>query len=399
MGKNWKVVGMLIIGFCIMLSMGVSASYLAYQKIDQMYYEQIAGIVGKVVAQNPENEVLVVQGLKELEARDVERGKEILKPYGYEAQFLVLPYNKKGFESLLWVNMMMLTLIFLIGVGVSYGIYRWLKVRLSALLAYLMQIAKGDYSLNIKGIGEGAFSVFEDQIYKTTLVLREGKETQEKEKLNLAQNIADISHQLKTPLTSMGIMTDLLLENEVSDQNQQFIKQLNLQIERLSKLVGILLKLAKLDAGTVQLKEQEVVVSTFIEEVVEMLEGPIRQKQLKIHMTGEDDVCVLRDKNWMYEAIHNILCNCVQHSPVGSKLTIEWHHNPIYTEIVIQDEGGGVPVKDLPHIFTRFYKGENASKESVGIGLAMAKTIIEKQNGEIKVANANGGAQFRMKFY
>lgn len=399
MGNYLKVIGIGAIGFCIMIGLSITASYIGYQNADRIYYEQIAGIVGKVVMQNPESEMLVAQSLKHIEAKDIARGKELLKPYGYEEKFLALSHNKKGFESLLKVNILVMIILFVTIVTIGYGVYRWLKCRLTGLQGYLMQIAKGNYTLNIKGVGEGKFSVFEDQIYKTTLTLKESKEEQEKEKLNLARNIADISHQLKTPLTSMGIMTDLLLENELDEQNKHFVQHLNRQIERLSKLVGVLLKLAKFDAGTIKLKEQEIVISTFIEEVVEMLEIPIERKQIKIHLEGTDEVCLKGDKSWTYEAIHNVLHNCVQYSPDGGSITIGWSHNPIYTEIVIEDQGGGVPLEDLPHIFTRFYKGKNASSESIGIGLAMAKTIIEKQNGEIKVVNTKDGARFQIKFY
>ncbi|MEG0352607.1 MAG: HAMP domain-containing sensor histidine kinase [Cellulosilyticaceae bacterium] len=399
MGKHLKVMGTVTIGFCLMLGLSFVASYIGYQKADALYYEQIAGIIGKIVEQNPASEVSVVQSLKNLEAEDVARGKEILRPYGYEGEFLTLQHNKSGFESLFWVNSVVMVAVFGALIAMEYGVYRWLKNRFSHLQGYLMAMAKGNYTLNIEGAGEGKFSVLEDQIYKTTLSLRESKEEQEKEKLNLARNIADISHQLKTPLTSISIMTDLLLENELDEQNKYFMQQLNRQIDRLSSLVGVLLKLAKFDAGTVKLKQQEIVVSQFIEEILEMLEVPIQQKELKIHLEGTGEVCLKGDKNWTYEAIHNVLHNCVQHSPSSGNLTIKWHQNPIYTEILIQDEGGGVPLEDLPYIFTRFYKGQNASKESIGIGLAMAKTIVEKQNGEIKVANTMSGARFQIKFY
>lgn len=382
-----------------MLGVGITASYIGYQKAERIYYEQIAGIVGKVVEEKPESEVLVAQSLKHIEAKDIARGKEILKPYGYEEKFLALTYSKRGFKSLLEVNILGMTIIFVTIVIIGYCVYRWLKHRLNHLQGYLMEIAKGNYTLNIEGMGEGEFSVFEDQIYKTTLALKESKEEQEKEKLNLAKNIADISHQLKTPLTSMSIMTDLLLENELEGQSKHFVAHLNMQIERLSGLVGVLLKLAKFDAGTVKLKKQEIVISNLIEEVIEMLEIHIGKKHIKIHLEGTDEVLLKGDRNWIYEAIHNVVYNCVQHSPDGGRITIGWNHNPIYTEIVIEDQGGGIPLEDLSHIFTRFYKGKNATRESIGIGLAMAKTIVEKQNGEIKVMNTKNGARFQIKFY
>lgn len=382
-----------------MIGLGVMISYIGYEKVERMYYEQIAGVVGKVVAQNPESEVAIAQSLKHVEAKDVARGKEILKPYGYVDKLVVGTHNKSGFEGLLKVNLIAMTSIFLMITAIVYGVYRVLKDRLNHLQGYLMQLARGDYSLNIEGTLEGRFSVFEDQIYKSTLALRESKEEQEKEKLNLARNIADISHQLKTPLTSMGIMTDLLLETELDEQNKSFVESLNRQIERLNKLVQVLLKLAQLDAGTVQLKQQKIVISDLIDEVVDMLEIPMRQKNIQLHLEGSKEVWLKGDRNWMYEAIHNVLYNCVQHSPVGGSITIEWRGNPIYTQIMIQDMGGGVPLEDLPHIFTRFYKGKNAKSDSIGIGLAMAKMIIEKQNGEIKVENTKEGTQFQMKFY
>lgn len=381
-----------------MMTFGRIASYISYEKIGQMYYEQIAAIVGKVVEEIPESEVAIMQSLKQLEEGDILQGQAILRRYGYGGDTLQLVHNQRGLESLMKVNSLVMGIIFSIILITTYGIYRILKQRFGHLQNYLIEIAKGNYKLNIEGVSEGKLSIFEDQIYKTTLALRESKEEQEKEKLNLARNIADISHQLKTPLTSMGIMTDLLLDSEVDEQNRYFIDQLNMQIERLSGLVQVLLKLAQFDAGTVKLKRQEIAIPSFIEEVVEMLEGPIKKKEIQIQQDGEEAYFV-GDRNWTYEAVHNILYNCVQHSPQGAMIKIEWSQNPIYTEIIIQDQGGGISIEDLPHIFTRFYKGKNASKESIGIGLAMAKTIIEKQNGAIKVENVEEGAQFQIKFY
>lgn len=381
------------------LSLSFVASYIGYQAADHMYYEQIAGIIGKVVKEYPESEVLLVKGLKQLEEKDVVFGEKILKNYGYTGEFLQLSHNKRGFNSVLKTNMVFASVTFFLIGSVVYGMYRWIKKKLDHLQGYLIQIAKGDYRLNIEGVGEGKLSVFEDEIYKTTLALRESKEEQEKEKLNLARNIADISHQLKTPLTSMGIMTDLLLENEVDEDNKRFIEKLNKQIERLSCLVAVLLKLAKFDAGTVNLKAQEIGMIDFVEEIVEVLEAPIHQKKIQIKIDGLESASFIGDRNWTYEALHNILNNCIQHSPLEGRITIVCSQNPIYEEIVIEDEGGGILSEDLPHIFDRFYKGKNASKESIGIGLAMAKTIIEKQSGEIRVHNVGKGAQFQIKFY
>lgn len=399
MGNYWKVLVTAIIGFGTMIAFGITASYMGYEEIDAMYYEQVAALVGKVVVEYPESEVVLMQSLKQLEEEDVMQGKMILKRYGYEGDFLELAHNKRGLAHLVKMNSLMMSITFMIIAMIAYGIYRVLRHRLGHLQSYLIEIAKGNYKLHIEGVDESKFSIFEDQIYKTTLALRESKEEQEKAKLNLAQNIADISHQLKTPLTSMGIMTDLLLESEVDEQNQYFIHQLNRQIERLSGLVQVLLKLAQFDSGTVKLKAKDIVISSFIGEVIEMLEVPIEEKEIKLQLEGEEEVSFVGDRNWTYEAIHNVLYNCIQHSLQGDKITIKWDCNPIYTEIIIQDQGGGISIEDLPHIFTRFYKGKNASRESIGIGLAMAKTIIEKQNGEIKVKNVQDGAQFQIKFY
>ncbi|MGL4737451.1 MAG: sensor histidine kinase [Cellulosilyticaceae bacterium] len=399
MKKDWKILIGLVMGIGIMCLLAFVTSYRGYQTIDQLIYEQIAGTVGKVVAQSPESEGVILQSLKQLEMEDIISGKAILKPYGYEEKFLATALAQRGFQSLLQVNLLVMLMIFVSLVILGYSIYRRLQQKFNHLQDYLIQIAGGNYNLNIEGIGEGRFSVFEDQIYKTTVSLRESKEMQEREKLGLAQNIADISHQLKTPLTSMGIMTELLLANEPDDQNQQFIGQLDRQIERLSGLVSVLLKFAKLDAGTVVLKQQTLQVADLVEEVLDMLEVVIKQKGLQICLEGLEAVCLQVDKNWTYEAIHNVIYNCVQHSPEGGRVKIEWSQNPIYTELAIQDEGGGISSADLPHIFTRFYKGQKAAKDSVGIGLAMAQTIIAKQNGEIKAKNVAKGAQFCIKFY
>ncbi|MGL4344142.1 MAG: sensor histidine kinase [Cellulosilyticaceae bacterium] len=399
MSKRLKCIG---IGFAIlimMLGLSILTSYVGYGIADRIHQEQIQGLVGSMSQVYPDSDVVMAKSLKQVDVEDVARGRDILSRYGYEEKFLELNHSRVGFVSLMKANIVCVGVLFGIGAIVTYGIYRWLKSRLDHLQGYLKEMTRGNYSLNIDGVGEGKFSVFEDEIYKTTLALREAKEKQEQEKCHLARSLADISHQLKTPLTSMGIMTELLLDAETDDQNQLFIQQINKQIERLGSLVSILLKLAKLDSGTVQFKMQKVPIGVLVEEVLDMLEANASQKQIRIVQKGNSEQEISVDKEWFYEALHNIIYNAMQHSPVGGKLTITWQQNPIYTEILVQDEGPGICEEDIGHVFTRFYKGKNASKESIGIGLAMAQTIIEKHEGEVKARNTEQGAVFHIKLY
>ncbi|MBS4218809.1 HAMP domain-containing histidine kinase [Bacillus sp. FJAT-49711] len=282
-----------------------------------------------------------------------------------------------------------------------YVFTRWRYREIEHLSSYLRQITSGNYSLDIRDNHEGELSILKNDIYKVTLMLSEQSSLLQKDKVQLTDAISDISHQLKTPLTSMMVMSDLLSDAELpKEKRMEFTRNIRVQLERIEWLVSSLLKLSKIDAGTVQFKKDKVIMQKLIHAAMQSVLIPIDIKEQTISIEGEKSVSFMGDSNWTMEAIINILKNCVEHTEEGGTISISFTENALFTELIIADNGKGIPKEDLPHIFKRFYKGKNASEESVGIGLAMAYSIIKSQNGDISVVSEKEkGTQFRIKFY
>lgn len=297
------------------------------------------------------------------------------------------------------VVIVLLSDLLLISLAVIYTGHRYRNIK--TLSSYLKKIYGGDYSLDIRDNCEGELSILKNDIYKVTLILSKQAEQLKTEKEQLANAISDISHQLKTPLTSMMVMTDLLDNDRLSsDKRSEFTRNLGIQLERMEWLLTSLLKLSKIDAGTVVFKKENIKVTKILEQALKPLLVPMEIKEQSLIQEGDPSVSINGDMNWTTEAVINILKNCIEHTPKGGTINIQFSENPIYTEIKISDNGDGIEKEDLPFIFKRFYKGKNASEESVGIGLAMAKSIITSQEGDISVFSRKGeGTQFSIKFY
>lgn len=278
---------------------------------------------------------------------------------------------------------------------------RWRYREIARLSQYLRKINTGNYSLDIRDNQEGELSILKNDIYKVTLMLTEQSKLWQQEKLRLTDVIADISHQLKTPLTSMLVMADLLSDRKLPEaKRSEFTHKIGLQLERIDWLVSSLLKLSKIDAGTAVFKKELVRVPELLEKAIEPLLIPMDIKEQSISLKGEESVSFIGDLKWSQEAFINILKNCVEHTPAGGSIDVSYTENALFTEIVIADNGSGIPKEDLPYIFKRFYKGKNAGDDSVGIGLAMAHSIISSQNGIIEVKSQEGeGTKFTIKFY
>lgn len=276
--------------------------------------------------------------------------------------------------------------------------YRYREIR--KLSHYLRRISGGEYSLDIRDNKEGELSILKNEIYKVTLMLLEYNEQLKREKRLLSEQMADISHQLKTPLTSMVVMVDLLRdENLPHEKRREFISRIDAQLERIEWLVSSLLKMSKLDAGVVEMKPSQNSGWVIIEKALDPLLIPMELKDITYSVKGQNET-ITCDLHWTVEALINILKNCIEHTPRGGKIDISINDNPLYSEIIISDSGEGISKEDLPHIFTRFYKGKNASPDSVGIGLAMAKSIIRNQHGDITVESSPGeGSTFFVRLY
>jgi signal transduction histidine kinase len=304
-----------------------------------------------------------------------------------------------GFMNSVEAGVLVLITAFLLCLAFfAFTIYRYRQIR--KLSDYLRRICAGEHSLDIRDNVEGELSILKNEIYKVTLMLSEYNKQLQHEKLRLSEHMADISHQLKTPLTSMMVLADLLGNRGLPpEKRHEFTVRISSQLKRIEWLVSSLLKMARLDAGVIKMKREEVNVRTLIENALKTLLIPMEIKEITCSVTGEDKVLIC-DLQWTTEAIINILKNCIEHTQKHDKIEITAEDNPIYFEIRISDNGPGIAKEDLPHIFTRFYKGKNASPDSVGIGLAMAKSIIKEQNGDITVKSREGsGTTFFIRLY
>ena len=264
----------------------------------------------------------------------------------------------------------------------------------------LDHILHGEGKYLITECEEGELAILNSSIRKMTMKMKEQASQLTNEKILLTDAIADIFHQLRTPLTSLRLTCSMLSEEKLEyEERVRYVRGIKKQLERMQWLVETLLKMSKIEAGTVTFKKENVVVAEIMEKACEPLLIPLelRGVSLKKEM-GE--AALTGDAEWLTEAFGNIVKNCMEHTHEGGSITIKAEENALYTEIVISDTGTGFTPEDLPHIFERFYKGKNSSSESVGIGLALCRTIITGLDGTIKAENGkDGGAQFVIRFY
>jgi signal transduction histidine kinase len=295
--------------------------------------------------------------------------------------------------------LVLLTAVLLIGCSLLFT--KWRYQEIARLSGYLRRISSGDYSLDVRDNYEGELSILKNDIYKVTLMLSEHKALLQQDKNRLTDALSDISHQLKTPLTSMMMLADLLTDAKLPDDKRaEFTRSLRIQLERMEWLVSSLLKLSKIDAGTVSFKKEPIVVRNLIDRALEPLFIIIDIKEQMVDINGDDGVTLIGDFNWTAEALINILKNCVEHTPQAGWISLSFSENALFTEITITDSGPGIAKEDIPNIFKRFFKGKNATEGSIGIGLAMAHSIITSQNGDIEVqSEPDKGTRFRIRFY
>ncbi len=281
----------------------------------------------------------------------------------------------------------------------TYTLRRYRAIQ--RLSEYLSSVYMGEHVMDIRDNREGELSILKNDLYKVTLTLSEQSELLKKDKQYLADTLSNISHQLKTPLTSMFVMTDLLHKPDLPQgKKEEFLKNITNQLKRIEWLVSSLLKLSKIDAKTVVFKKEEVPVAQLIQKALEPISIPMELKGLTLTVDCERDIAVVTDMNWTAEALLNVLKNCMEHTPSGGRINITCLSTPLHAELTIEDSGTGIEAEDILYVFDRFYKGKNAGTDSVGIGLAMAKTILTSQNADISVQSEPGkGARFTVKFF
>lgn len=257
------------------------------------------------------------------------------------------------------------------------------------------------YELKIADNSEDEFSKLRNELYKTTILLRNTAEYSHNEKVNLSNSLADISHQLKTPITSIRILLDNICTNPDMDEStrKEFLHEISMQIDWISSLIVSLLKLAKIDSGVIVMNDNVVDVNILLDDVVSGLAILMDVKNVRVVKNIPSDVFILADYKWIFEAFTNVVKNCVEHSYDDSIICIDVVDSSVFVKVSIRDFGTGICKEDLKHIFERFFKGENSGSDSVGIGLSLAKSIFEQENAYISVSSELGkGSCFEIKF-
>lgn len=272
---------------------------------------------------------------------------------------------------------------------------------INEITKYIEEINRGNYKLHIDEISEDELSILKNEIYKTTVMLKENAENSLADKIELKKSLEDISHQLKTPLTSILVILDNIIDDPNMEQEirEDFIKDIKREVTNINFLVQSLLKLSRFDSNTISFIKADEKIKDIVDKSLKNVAVTCDLKNISLIVNGDDKATINCDSMWEVEAITNIIKNCVEHSKENSKIDISYEQNNVYSSITIQDFAGGIEKQDLPHIFERFYKGRNASKDSVGIGLALAKTIIENDNGSIIVETDNIGTKFKIKYF
>lgn len=391
---------MSLIPIIVFLIIGNIFFFYQYQSYIQNYNSKIAVIVSLVEEEYPNidrSELISILN------SDDKVSEDIFSRYGIDVQKeSIIMENDRLFSRFIIIYN-----ILFIGLALSI-ILLYLKhendqdKEIKRIVKCIKEINKKNYAINIEDNTEDELSILKNEIYKTTVMLKEMAESSKDDKLRLKDSLSDISHQLKTPLTSINIMLDNILDNPNmdADTKEKFIQSIKREVTNISNLATEILKLSKFDANVVRFENKEVLVKDIIKKAISNVEMMAEIKNVEIKVVFHDNVKLVCDLNWQVEAIINILKNCIEHSSENSFINIEVIDNKIYKEIIIKDSGEGIDKKDLLHIFERFYKGKNSSKDSVGIGLALAKKIIEMNNGSISVNSVKGkGTIFTIRYY
>lgn len=260
------------------------------------------------------------------------------------------------------------------------------------------KILHGNNHISLEKYEEGEIAVLQSELYKMVNCLRQQQQKLKDDKIYLADSITDISHQIRTPITSINLLVSMLSEPDLTDGKRlEITHRLYELLSRIDWLITSLLKISRLDTGTVKFNKENISLEELLKRSCVPLSIPIELRDQRLIINADGNFS--GDISWTCEAIGNIVKNCMEHTPSGKDIKINASDNPVYTEIVISDNGGGIDEKDLPHIFERFYKGNDSGEKGFGIGLALARMIITGQNGTVKAENKNDGAVFTIRFY
>ena len=370
-----------------------------YKEYTKNFNKNIASIIDVIQSKYPEISTDEIIGI--LNSEKIPQNNS-LKKYGIdlEKNTVILENNKINNKFIkIEIILLITTSISLLIVFMLYE--RKQDKEIDKITKYLEAINDKNYTLKIDENSEEELSILKNELYKVTVMLRENASNTLKDKINLKRALEDISHQLKTPLTSILIILDNLIDNPEMDYQtrMEFLHDLKRETTRIQSLIQSILKLSKFDSNTIQFIKQDIYLKQIIDEAIKNTGSLADLKNIKINVEGNKKIKLNCDLLWQIEAITNILKNCIEHSKENTQIDIKYNNNSVYSYITITDYGEGISKEDLPHIFERFYRGKNSSNESIGIGLSLSKTIIESNNGIVSVESNSDKTTFIIKYF
>lgn len=394
--KN-KTIKKYILSLIILLIFNVSLIFILnryeYKMYTKNYNDKINSIISNIKNKYPnieESDIIEI-------INNEEDSEDILSKYGIDS----ITKNDKVNNKLRIISLIIIITFDSLIILIFYLYDKNKSKKIKEITKMISKINNRQFDIDINDFNEGELSILKNEISKTTTMLRQVADNSVKDKLNLKDSLGDISHQLKIPLTSITIMIDNILDNPDMDEKtrKKFLINIKREILNINFLVMSLLKLSKFDANVVKFNKESVYLKDIIIESIKNVSMIKELKNITIKVSGDDNIKLLCDFKWQVESITNILKNSIEHTSEYGTVEVNYSENKLYTRILIKDNGKGIDSGDLPHIFDRFYKGENGSDDSFGIGLSLSKTIIEKEGGSITVKSTpNIGTIFTIKY-
>lgn len=392
------IISTLIVFICLFV-LFLFLNIYEYKTYTKNFNNKISAIINVIKKDYPK---ITDKEIIKILNNDTLKTNDFFNKYGIDVNNKsILIKNDRDYHKFLAINLSFLTITVVI-LLIIYIRYNYKKEKdIKDIIKCIEQINKKNYEIQIDSISEDELSILKNEIYKTTIMLKEAAENSSKDKLNLKKSLEDISHQLKTPLTSILVMLDNIIEDSNMEEKirNDFIVDIKRNVLNINFLVQSLLKLSKFDANTVHFVKQENDLKTIVEESIKNVSTLCDLRNINIKLNIKENSKIICDDKWQIEALTNIIKNAIEHSKNNSNIIINIENNNVYSMIEVIDFGEGIAKKDIKHIFERFYKCKNTKTDSIGIGLALAKTIIEEDKGTISVESNKLETKFIIKYY
>ncbi len=371
---------------------------IEYKIYTKNYNDKINEIINKIETEYP---LITTNEIIEILTSENNQKIDILSKYGiFSTDSAILKNDEANFNFLI-LNIIFLILSFTLLILIFIKYNKKKDKEIKEITSYIKEINKGNYSLKINEVNETELSKLKSEIYKTTIKLKEASVNSNIDKINLKNSLEDISHQLKTPLTSILIMLDNLIDdiNMEKEIRQEFLIDIKRDIVNMNYFINTLLKLSKFDSNTIKFKKEKISIKYIIDESVKNVLPLSDLKNVNVKVDIKDNTNIVCDKKWQIEAISNILKNSIEYSYLNKEVNVLCTSNDLYTLITIENYGNTINSRDIKHIFERFYEGENSTSSSLGIGLSLSKSIIESNNGQISVKSKDNKTSFLVKYF